>query len=150
MSNHEKNNGRYKCVLAAVDYNNLSNPTVPKRAKELADDIGAELALVCTLERINAYGPAYAYPKVADLETKLANEVKGRLATVASQVGVPAYRQHVEFGTAKSAIVRKARELEANLIVVGRQNRHNIPLLTGSSANAILDSAPCDVLAVQC
>lgn len=142
---NEKNN----CVLAALDFNNISDLAVTQRAVEVARQSGAELELIHAVEHINAYGAAYAYPAVADLETKLVDEAKERLANLAEQLGVPKERQHVEFGSPKSAILRKAKQLKAKMIVVGSHGRHGLEFLMGSAANAILDNAPCDVLAVH-
>jgi universal stress protein A len=45
--------------------------------------------------------------------------------------------------------VRIADENQADLIVVGSHGRHGIKMLLGSTANAVLHHAHCDVLAVR-
>jgi universal stress protein A len=42
-----------------------------------------------------------------------------------------------------------AEELDADLIVLGTHGRHGLGLMLGSTANAVLHGAPCDVLAVK-
>ncbi len=49
----------------------------------------------------------------------------------------------------KEGILGAAREHGADLIVVGSHGRHGLALLLGSTANAVLHGAPCDVLAVR-
>lgn len=53
-------------------------------------------------------------------------------------VGRPAHEIHLA-----------AQEIEADLIVVGSHGRHGIQLLLGSTANAVLHGAKCDVMAVR-
>jgi universal stress protein A len=52
-------------------------------------------------------------------------------------------------GRPANEIHRAAIETEADLIVVGSHGRHGIQLLLGSTANAVLHGASCDVLAVR-
>ncbi len=52
-------------------------------------------------------------------------------------------------GTPKSEILRLAEEKSVDLIVCGSHGRSGFELLLGSTANAILHHAPCDVLAVR-
>ncbi|MFT4825328.1 MAG: universal stress protein A [Halioglobus sp.] len=76
---------------------------------------------------------------IAELQfDELAN--KYSLANVDYQeaVGRPAREIH-----------RAAKEISADLIVVGSHGRHGVQLLLGSTANAILHGAKCDVLAVR-
>ena len=58
-------------------------------------------------------------------------------------------RQVVD-GLAAPAIVKVARELPAELVVVGTRGRTGLSRLTlGSVAEAVLSSAPCSVLVVR-
>lgn len=138
----------YRHILAAVDLHSTCDRAVIERAQVLAEQNGAKLSLIHAVEHINAYGAAYAYPAVTDLETTLVDEATEKLAIVALEAGVPEENQFIEFGSPKTAIIRKARELPADLIMVGSHGRHGLALLLGSAANAVLHGAPCDVLAV--
>lgn len=42
-----------------------------------------------------------------------------------------------------------AEEQKADLIVIGSHGRHGLGRLLGSTANGVLQGAPCDVLAVR-
>jgi universal stress protein A len=55
----------------------------------------------------------------------------------------------VEFGRAQDVIIAKAEELKTDLIIIGSHGRHGLALLLGSTANAVLHHATCDVLAVK-
>ena len=46
-------------------------------------------------------------------------------------------------------VLEEVERLKADLIIVGSHGRHGVRLLLGSTANAILHGAKCDVLAVR-
>jgi universal stress protein A len=71
------------------------------------------------------------------------------LADYVKQLGVADAGQHVAQGSTKNEITRLALELQADLIVMGSHGRHGLALLLGSTANAVLHAAPCDVLAIR-
>lgn len=55
----------------------------------------------------------------------------------------------VEFGRPADEIIKKSDGLETELIIIGSHGRHGVSLLLGSTANAVLHHAKCDVLAVR-
>ena len=57
--------------------------------------------------------------------------------------------QQPDRGSTRREILRLAKELDTNLIVIGSHGREGIQRLLGSTANAVLHGAPCDVLAVR-
>ncbi|HEB56671.1 MAG TPA: universal stress protein [Gammaproteobacteria bacterium] len=61
----------------------------------------------------------------------------------------PDISSHVATGSVKGEILDYAREHEIDLIVVGSHGRHGLALLLGSTANALLHGAPCDVYVVR-
>ena len=52
-------------------------------------------------------------------------------------------------GEPADALLEKARELEAELIVIGRRNGRTLPAPIGSVSSQVVRHAPCDVLVVQ-
>ena len=71
------------------------------------------------------------------------------MTRIGEQFNISATSQFIEVGSPKSVIMNKAQELGADLIVVGSHGRHGIQLLLGSTANAVIHHANCDVLAVR-
>ncbi len=61
----------------------------------------------------------------------------------------PDISSHVATGSVKGEILSYAREHKIDLIVVGSHGRHGLALLLGSTANALLHGAPCDVYVVR-
>lgn len=138
----------YQSILLAIDLHPTCDEITAKRASDMAKQCGAKLSIVHAVEHINAYGVAQAYPTVIDLEEQMLKEAQEGLAKFAAQYGIPAQQQFVEIGSPKSVILNKADEVKADLIIVGSHGRHGISLLLGSTANAVIHHAHCDVLAV--
>ena len=52
-------------------------------------------------------------------------------------------------GPTKSQIQEIAESIGIDLIICGSHGRHGLSLLLGSTANAVLHHATCDVLAIR-
>jgi nucleotide-binding universal stress UspA family protein len=80
----------------------------------------------------------------------LKEHVARRLAEPGMATTTLAVRMHVRVGTPADEIVALAKELDADLIVVGTHGRRGVRrLLLGSVARAILRHAGCPVLVVR-
>ena len=71
------------------------------------------------------------------------------MADAAEKLNVPADQQIVKVGPAKQIILDEAKKHDTDLVIVGSHGRHGVRLLLGSTANAVLHGAECDVLAVR-
>jgi len=139
----------YKEVLVAVDLSDDLTGTLKAAVEKVAT--GANLSLVHVLE------PAYYYygmePALGTLppsfEEDLLKRAKQQLDDAGSRFGVPSARQYLERGHAPTQILRLAQDKGVDLIIVGSHGRHGWRLLLGSTANAVLHGAHCDVLAVR-
>lgn len=139
----------YKNILLALDLHNDCDKSTIDRAVQIANSYGAMLNLVHAVVHINAYGIAQAYPVVLNIEEDQVEVARTELAKVGKALNIPAERQFVEIGSPKTVIIQKAIDIQADLIIVGSHGRHGISLLLGSTANAVLHHANCDVLAVR-
>ena len=139
----------YQNILLAIDLHPACDDVVTARAVEIAKQNNAKLTIVHAIEHINAYGVAQAYPAVIDLEEDMVKEAKEQLAKFAEKFNISAENQHVEVGSPKVVILNKAEEIKADLVIVGSHGRHGLALILGSTANAVLHYAGCDVLAVR-
>jgi universal stress protein A len=83
------------------------------------------------------------------IEDELLERAKQRLIALGTQIGVPAMSCRVETGNVKAEIVRIARELHTDLIVLGSRERHGLSILVNFTEDTVLHAAPCDVLAVR-
>lgn len=137
----------YKRVLFATDFDEVGINAAHK-AKKIADENGAELWLVHVVEPI----PAYAYPGFAgfaEVEVSIREQAEKELNTLALRLGVDEKHRLLEFGSTKNEVLRVAAENKVDLIVTGTHGKHGLALLLGSTANAILHGAHCDMLIVQ-
>lgn len=139
----------YRNILLAIDLHPTCDEQTATKAALIAKESNAKLSIVHAIEHINAYGMAQAYPTVIDLEEQMATEAKKALAQFSEKFGISVDRQYIEIGSPKMVILEKAKEINADLIIVGSHGRHGIALLLGSTANAVLHNANCDVLAVR-
>jgi len=140
---------RYKCIIAAVDLNADTDAVTIERAQKLAGDNDAKLYLVHAIESLNAYGAPYAYPTISEVEDEISEEHKKQLMDEAEKLGIPTDALVIEIGTPNAVIVHQAEKLKADLIIVGSHSHHGLGLLLGSTADAVLHNAPCDVMAIH-
>ena len=137
----------YKKVLFATDFDDVGISAAHK-AKKISDENKAELILVHVVEPI----PAYAYPGFAgfaEVEISIREQAEKELNALAERLGVDAKHRLLEFGSTKNEVLRVAQEHNVDLIVTGSHGKHGLALLLGSTANAILHGADCDVLIVR-
>lgn len=140
---------KYQHILLAIDLHPSCDKTTGAKAVALAEQFDAKLSVVHAIEHISAYGIAQAYPTVLDLEEQIVNDAREELAKLTESWKIKVENQYIEVGPPKTIILAKAAELKADLIVVGSHGRHGLGLLLGSTANAVLHGAQCDVLAVR-
>ncbi len=139
----------YKHILLAVDLSE-EGEDVDRRAVNLVQRCGARLTLihvVANLYEEPVYDLMSSFP--ADIEERLIQNGRQSLDALARRLGVPDAEQVVEIGTPKTGIIQTATERDVDLIVLGSHGVHGLELLLGSTANAVLHAAHCDVLAVR-
>ena len=138
----------YQHILAAVDLS-PEGSEVLERAHDLAKRYGSTLSLIHVIEPlpVDAAGEALLPPM--SIESELHENAEHKLNELADQVGLERTHRHVVMGYTKREIIGFAEGKNVDLIVVGSHGRHGLALLLGSTANAVLHGAPCDVLAVR-
>jgi universal stress protein A len=136
----------YKHVLFATD---LSAETdfILDKVRGMRGYTGAQLSLVHVVEPLPGY--SYAYLGIEDIEEQLIDEAREALAKLGEKLTIPRDHQWIEIGPAKTKILKIADDIQADLIICGSHGRHGLSLLLGSTANAILHGAKCDVLTVR-
>ncbi len=142
---------RYRHVLAAVDFSEAAE-RVARRALEIARRNEAELTYLHVVEYVPpldlGYEPVVAPDWLPDEEELLA-AARARLEELAGRLEAREAHLRVEWGHPKGDVVRLAEEVGADLVVVGSHGRRGITRLLGSTADAVLHHARCDVLAVR-
>ena len=136
----------YKHILFATDLTDDTTYVINK-VRTMRDFTHARLSLVHVVEPLPGY--SYAYLGIEDIEGQLINEAKQSLSKLGAELNVAVTDQHVEVGPTKTKILKIAEDNGVDLIVCGSHGRHGLSLLLGSTANAILHGAKCDVLTVR-
>jgi len=139
----------YKHILLAIDLHPEGLVGIIEQGVKLAKEHNAKITLLHVVEHLNAYGVAQAYPSVLEVEEQLVKEAKEKLAKFKKQYQIEDADSVVEAGSPKMIILDYAKEHNVDLIALGSHGRHGIQLLLGSTANAVLHHAACDVLAIR-
>jgi universal stress protein A len=140
----------YKHILLAVDLSPTSQQVAIK-AQQLATLNQAKLSIIHVVEIIPMIDINYetVSPFTTELNQILISNAEKNLGFFVSELKLAPEEQLLEQGDPRDEIIRVAKENHVDLIVIGSHGRHGLSLLLGSTANAILHHAVCDVLAVR-
>ena len=138
----------YSKVLLAVDLN-VDSIAIGRRARALAERLGAELTVLHVVEYVPVEPVGESMMPPVQLLDELAAAARQRLAALGADIGVDTGHQQVEVGNVKAEIVRVARAMQCDLIVLGARERHGLSIFVNLTEDTVLHAAPCDVLAVR-
>ncbi len=139
----------YRHILLATDLAPESRH-VGDRAVEIAARYGARLSLLHVVDYVPLeLSNDMMLAEPVDVDGRLIEEARTNLDRLAGELGLDDAQRWVVLGSTGAEIKRTAEEHGVDLIVVGSHGRHGLALLLGSTANAVLHGAPCDVLAVR-
>jgi universal stress protein A len=142
----------YQKIMVAVDLSSESD-VVLQKAKLIAGSY-ADMHLVYVQEPMdNVYvgivPQSAAFSGLGDLEAQLGEELKQKLTALGEKFAIPGDHLHILNGSPAHEIHRFAEENGVQLIVIGTHGQKGLQLLLGSTANAVLHGAGCDVLSVR-
>ena len=141
-----------KRILCPVDFSQSSDYAL-QYALDLARSFGAQLTLLHVVEV--PFLPSYAMAGVPDLSLPLEQIEEGArkgLDRMAEQCRQKYGKVDTELrtGTAFMEIITFAREINADLLVVGTHGRTGLShLIIGSVAERVVRKAPCPVLSIR-
>lgn len=158
----------FKRVLACVDYDpgNLQNEDLNRKIIEIASSFaskdGGEVHLVHAIEpfgekflrAVNVVGDETDFKELSDGERSVRGAWLESLiddsAGATGEEAAPKLTQHLIKGLARDAVLIKARELNADLIVLGTLSRTGIPgYFIGNTSESILGQVRCSVLTLK-
>jgi len=146
---------RYKRILIAVDASDEAEEIL--RAATHIDPRSADSYYVVTVVPpvmagvggMDGASFAATWP-LKELEAAAMKEIGDSIRERVARHGIAPARVAVLYGRPAAEIHAQARKVDADLIVIGSHGRQGVPrLLLGSTANAVLHGAPCDVLTVR-
>ena len=141
----------YTNIHVALDFSPTAEQVI-SRAKEMAGQWQAKLTFIHVFEYIPPIEPVGDMLLGIDWginEQELIDLAKERFRQLAEKQEIADYGRHVIVGNARTEIAHYAAEQECDLIIVGSHGRSGLARLLGSTANAVLHHAHCDVLAVR-
>lgn len=138
----------YQRILLVVDLSDDS-AHIGSRARDLARRDNAAIHILHVVEFVPVEPMGETLMPTVQIEAELVNRARQRIAQLAGELGVQDATLHVEAGSVKTEIVRVARDIGADLIVIGCRERHGMSILINLTEDTVLHAAPCDVLAVR-
>lgn len=138
----------YSRILLAVDLTEDSE-AIAVQARELAAACGAELSILHVVEYVPVEPMGETLLPAVQIEEELVARARDRLAELASRLDLTGRPCEVACGNIKAEIVRHAKDLKADLIILGSRERHGLSIMINLTEDTVLHAAPCDVLAVR-
>jgi universal stress protein A len=138
----------YRQLLVAIDLSDQSR-AIAAKSVELARQWQAQLRLLHVIEFVPVEPMSDALVPVVQIDDKVVARAKEQISALASGLGVAADCCRVATGNVKGEILRQAREVNADLIVLGCRERHGLSILVNLTEDTVLHGAPCDVLAMR-
>lgn len=142
----------YQTLLVAIDLSSESR-AVLDAAKAVAAKTGARIHLVTVVKPLtHVYGGLDMAPIASgtiSFEEEASTQARKQLENLAEEYSLDKADVHIILGAPGTEIRELAKSTGADLIVIGSHGRHGFSLLLGSTANAVLHDAGCNVLAVR-
>lgn len=138
----------YTNILLGIDLS-ADSEALLRRAAELAAGFDAALTLLHVVEYVPVEPMGEALLPTAPITEELSGASKVQLEELAERCGLGDAPRLVRVGNTKAEIVQVAREIGADLIVLGSHERHGLAILVNRTDDTVLHAAPCDVLAVR-
>lgn len=136
----------YRKILVAIDIYS-SHELVLNKALNMANKPEDVSLVHVTLPHVyfEPYGAAFG----GDFVSEIRQQAEHKLNEIATTQGIPASQIYSNVGAPADEIHNVAKEMEADLIVIGTHGQSGLKLLLGSTANGVLHGVKCDVLAVK-
>jgi universal stress protein A len=139
----------YRRILAVVDLTEDSNEVATRALASAPASGNSRLELLPVVEYVPVEPLSDSLMPAVQIESELLERARQRLVQLAASLNLEPPLWRVEAGNVKAEIMRVARELQADLIVIGSRERHGLSILVNLTEDTVLHAAPCDVLAVR-
>jgi len=138
----------YRQILVAIDLSEESR-AIAARSVELARPWQAQVRLLHVIEFVPVEPMSDALVPMVQIDEQMMARAREQIESLAATLGLGADSCRVTSGNVKGEILRQARELGADLIVLGARERHGLSILVNLTEDTVLHGAPCDVLAMR-
>ena len=138
----------YRQLLVAIDLSDQSR-AIAAKSVDLARQWQAQLRLLHVIEFVPVEPMSDALVPVVQIDDRVIARAREQIMALAATLGLPNDSCRVATGNVKGEILRQAREVGADLIVLGCRERHGLSILVNLTEDTVLHGAPCDVLAMR-
>ena len=137
----------YKTILITTDLQESSHEVL-REAASIASKFNADIYILHVIEppASTVYAASLGF---AEYTNPVPDDAKVVLNTLGDELNIPPERQLVKVGPVKTLIYEVAQQLAADLIIVGSHTKKVFEDLVGTTANAVVQGAQCDVLTVR-
>ena len=139
----------YQNILLATELID-NNQYIEEKAMAIQKLTNAKLSIIHVIEPMpytsDELLSIYNYQEMTEA---LEENAKKMLQPVQKRLDITDKNSIIVTGSVSYEILNYAKENNIDLIITGSHGRHGLQLLLGSTANAILHGAKCDVLAVR-
>jgi universal stress protein A len=139
----------YSHILVGLDLSPEDSLSVARKAAAIAKLSQAKLSLLHVVEPVTFAYAGDIPMDLTDTQIAIEEQAEKRLAALAQKIDYPVESQRIIIGQTAAELRETAKQLEADLIIVGSHGRHGLALLLGSTASDVLHGAKCDVLAIR-
>lgn len=122
---------------------------VRSRLKAICAENNVKLSIVHVVESMPVFMDMSGYLNTAEIIERMQTEAVAAIKKISKDLEIAENHQHIIVGSPKTTIVELAAKIKADLIVIGAHNHHLLDNLIGSTTDAVIRSAHCDVLAVR-
>jgi nucleotide-binding universal stress UspA family protein len=137
----------YKTILHPTDLSE-HHFHLAEKAVQVAKNFNAKLYLLHVIEPPASLQIAQSLG-FAEFDKPRKEDAQAVLNTLGEALGVPEDQQFVEIGSIKTHVLDIVSEINADLIIVGSHEAGGLPGFLGSTAHAVVQKAPCDVLTLR-
>ena len=138
----------YQHILVALDVF-IDYTAVLDRALAVAAQSGTTKLSLAYIAEPSIYGDAYLGDSQLAKRHEMREIAQSKLEEIGRLHMIPPERQIIKSGRTAQLLHEIASQQAVDLIVIGSHGRHGVQLLLGSTVNAVLHGASCDVLAVR-
>ena len=138
----------YSTILLAIDLSEESEKVI-EPAKKFMAAFDSKVHVLHTIEPFAfAFGGDIPFD-VVEIQEQLIDHAKQNIQQLIEKSGLVTEETDVVVGSVNAEVHRKAKEINADLVIVGSHGRHGLALLLGSHASDVIHHAEYDVLAVR-
>lgn len=140
----------YQHLLVPVDLRAHSHLVLQRAARMASASGGARITVMHVVEYLplDPVGDTLS-PTPVEVTEDLSAQATKRIAQLCDDEDLSDARQLVRVGATQDEIIDVAREIGADLIVIGNHERHGLGVLFSRTEDRVLHQATCDILAVH-